>query len=147
VPEPRAFEVELAIEELKSHKSPDIDQIPAELIKAVGGTIHPEIHKLIISIWNKEEFPEGWKESIIVLIYKKGDKTYFSNYRGMSLLPNTYKIYPTSCCQGYLHMQRELLGIINVDFDATFQLLIIYFAFVRYLRKNGNITKQFIRYL
>ena len=29
VPEPSAFEVELAIENLKSHKSPGIDQIPA----------------------------------------------------------------------------------------------------------------------
>jgi len=24
-----------------------------------------EIHKLIISVWNKEELPEEWKESII----------------------------------------------------------------------------------
>jgi hypothetical protein len=30
VPEPSAFEVELAIEKLKSHKSPGIDQIPTE---------------------------------------------------------------------------------------------------------------------
>jgi len=29
VPEPNAFEVEMAIEKLKSHKSPGIDQIPA----------------------------------------------------------------------------------------------------------------------
>ena len=36
VPEPSAFEVELAIEKVKSHKSPGIDQIPAELIKAGG---------------------------------------------------------------------------------------------------------------
>ena len=33
VPEPSAFEVGLAIEKLKSQKSPGIDQIPAELIK------------------------------------------------------------------------------------------------------------------
>jgi hypothetical protein len=31
-PEPSAFEVELAIEKLKSHKSPGTDQIPAVLI-------------------------------------------------------------------------------------------------------------------
>jgi hypothetical protein len=37
VPEPSAFEVELAIQKLKSHKSPGIDQIPAELIKAGVG--------------------------------------------------------------------------------------------------------------
>jgi len=69
LPEPSAFEFELAIEKLKSHKSPVIGQIPAELIKAGNRTIHYEIHKLIISIWNKEELPEEWKESITVPIY------------------------------------------------------------------------------
>ena len=39
-------------------------------------------------------------------------------------------------------MQGKLLGIINVDFDATDQPLIIYSAFVKYLRKNWNKTKQ-----
>jgi hypothetical protein len=92
VPEPSAFEVEMFIEKLKRHKSPGIDQILAELIKAVGGTIRCEIHKLLISIWNKEELPEEWKESIILPTYKKGDKTDCSNYRGISLLPTTYKI-------------------------------------------------------
>ena len=90
--EPSAFEVELAIGKLKNHKSPGIDQIPAELIKAGGRTICCVIHKLIISIRNKEELPEEWKESIIVPIYKKGDKTNCNNYRGISLLPTTYKI-------------------------------------------------------
>jgi len=32
-------------------------------------------------------------------------------------------------------MQRKLLGIIIVDFDTTGQLLITYFAFVKYLKK------------
>ena len=36
VPKPSAFEVELAIEKIKSHKSPDIDQIPAEMFKEWG---------------------------------------------------------------------------------------------------------------
>jgi hypothetical protein len=81
VPGPSALEVELAIEKLKSHKSPGIDQIPAELIKTGVRTIRSAIRKLIISIWNKEELPEEWKESIIVPIYKKGDKTDCNNYR------------------------------------------------------------------
>ena len=72
VPEPSDFEVQLAIEKLKSHKSPGIDQIPEELIKAGIRTIRFAIYKLIISIWNKVELPEEWKESIIVPIHKKG---------------------------------------------------------------------------
>jgi len=39
-------------------------------------------------------------------------------------------------------MQRKLLGIIIVDFDAADQLLIIYSAFVKCLRMNGNTVKQ-----
>jgi len=44
------------------------------LIKARGRTFHYEIHKLTVSIWNKEILPEEWKESIVVAICKKGDK-------------------------------------------------------------------------
>jgi hypothetical protein len=38
-------------------------------------------------------------------------------------------------------MQRELLGIINVDFDSTGKL-IIYSAFARYLRRYIKMMKQ-----
>ena len=86
VPELSAFGVEMSTEKLKSHKSPGIDQIPAELIETRGIKIRYEIHELIISILNEEELPEKWKEYIILLIYKKGDKTDCSNYRGISLL-------------------------------------------------------------
>jgi len=47
VPESSASEVELAFEKLKSHTSPGIDQIPAELIKTGGKTICCEIHNLL----------------------------------------------------------------------------------------------------
>ena len=99
VPEPRASEVELAIEKLKILKSPGIVQIPAQLMKAGCGTICYEIHKHIICVWNKEELPEEWKESIIVPIYKKGDKTDCINYRGLSLCHLRTKFYPTSFCE------------------------------------------------
>ena len=137
VTEPSASEVQLAIEKLKSHKSPGIDQRPTELIKAGGRTIRCEIHKLIISIWNKEELPDEWKESIIVPIHKKGDKTDCNNYRGISLLSTRTKLYPIFCI-----FSGNYLGNINVDFDATRQLLFVYSAFVKYSRKNGNTMRQ-----
>jgi hypothetical protein len=48
------------------YKSSGSDEIPAELIKAGGETLRSVIHKLINSIWNKEELLDKWKESIIV---------------------------------------------------------------------------------
>jgi hypothetical protein len=50
------------------------------------------IHELINSVWNKEELPDQWKESIIVPIHKKDDKTDCNNYCGISLLSASYKI-------------------------------------------------------
>jgi len=79
VPQLSAFEIEMATEKLKRHKSPGTDQLPAELMKAGGRTIHSEIHNLMNCIWNKEELPEQWQESIIVAIYKKRDKKDCSN--------------------------------------------------------------------
>jgi hypothetical protein len=46
----------------------------------------------INSIWNKEELPEQLRESIVVPVHKKGDKTDSCNYRGISLLWTTYNI-------------------------------------------------------
>jgi hypothetical protein len=44
-------------------------------------------------------------------------------------------------------MQMKILGIISVDFNVTDQLLIKYFAFVRYWRKNKSTMGEYISYL
>jgi hypothetical protein len=40
------------------------------MIQAGSNTLCSEIHTFINSIWNKEELPQQWKESIIVPVYK-----------------------------------------------------------------------------
>jgi hypothetical protein len=92
VPGPSHLEVEISIVKLKKYKSPDSDQTLAELYQAGGETLVSVIHKLITSIWNKEELPYQWKGSIIVPIHKMDDKTDCNNYRGLSLLSTLYKI-------------------------------------------------------
>ena len=91
VPEPSAFEVEMAIEKLKRQ----ITRYWSNRSKNYSSrdrTICSEMRTLTNSVWNKEEMPAEWKESIIVPIYTKGDKTVCSNYRGVSRLSTTYKI-------------------------------------------------------
>jgi hypothetical protein len=147
VPKPSVFEVQMAIEKLKRHKSPGIDQIPAELIKAAGRIIRSEIHKLIISIWNKEELPGKWKESVIVPIYKKGDKTDCSNYRGISLLSTTYKILSKILLSRLTRYAEEIIWDHQCGFRRSRSTTDHIFSIRQILEKNGNTMRHYISYL
>jgi len=74
VPEPSAFEVKVAITNLKSHKSPGIDQISAELIKAECGTFRFEKHKLIISIWKTINCLRSGRDRLLHLSVRRAIK-------------------------------------------------------------------------
>ena len=54
--------------------------------------------------------PEVWKESIIVPIYKKGNKTDCNNYRGISLLPTTHKILSNILLSKSSTYTEEIIG-------------------------------------
>jgi hypothetical protein len=90
VPGSNRLDIEIAISNLKKYKSPDSDQIPSELIQAGGEILLSVIHKLINSIWNKEELPDQWKESNIIPIHKWGDETDCNHYCRMLLVSNSY---------------------------------------------------------
>jgi hypothetical protein len=148
VPDPSAFEVEMAIVKLKRYKSPGVDQIPAELIKAGGSKICSEIHKLIISIWNKEELPDQWKKSIIVPVYKKGDKTDCSNYRGISLLSTTYKILSNILLSRLTRYAEEIIGDLQCGFRRNRSTTDHIFCIRQILEKkweyNGAVHQLFV---
>jgi hypothetical protein len=50
------------------------------------------------------------KESITVPIHKKGDKTDCNNYRGISLLPTTYKIFSNILLSRLTPYADEIIG-------------------------------------
>jgi hypothetical protein len=124
-----------------------IDQIPAEVIKAGGSKICSDIHKLIISTWNKDELPDQRKESIVVPVYKKGDKTDCSNYRGISLLSTTHKILSNNLLSRLTPYAEEIIGTHQCGFRRNRSTTDIYSALVKYLRKNGNTMRRCISYL
>ncbi|KAJ4427635.1 hypothetical protein ANN_25283 [Periplaneta americana] len=80
-------------------------------IKNKGGSaLCSEIYKLVLAIWEKEIVPEQWKESIIVPIFKKGDKTNCGNFRGISLLLTSYKILSNILLRRLTPYVDEIIG-------------------------------------
>ena len=57
-----------------------------------------------------EEFHEEPKESIIVTVYKKVDKTNCCNYRSISLLPSTYKILSNIMLSKLIPYAEKIIG-------------------------------------
>jgi hypothetical protein len=93
------------------------------------------IYKLINSIWSEEEFPDQWKESVILAVHNNSDRTECSNYGEVSLLSSSYRIVSSTLKFKPIYTCIvEIIGIVSVDLDATDQLLIRSFAFFRYCR-------------
>ncbi|KAI2650200.1 putative 149 kDa protein [Labeo rohita] len=104
--EPTLEEVKLAVYALKNGKSPGLDQVAAEGIKAGGDTLLPRLHNLIKLIWRLNKVPTRWKKAIIIPIHKKGDSRECNNYRGISLLSVVGKVF-MKILQSRLQMPRE----------------------------------------
>jgi hypothetical protein len=148
VPEPSLVEVKIAIRKLKSYKFPGTDQIPAELIKAGGDTLHSEVNKLTCSIWNKKELPQQWKESIIIPIYKMGDKTDRNNFRGISLLSTAYRILSNILLARLTPYVSEIIGNYQCGFRRNRSTMDQIFYIRQILEKkwkyNGTVHQLFI---
>jgi hypothetical protein len=80
----------------------------------------------------KEEFPDQWKESSILAVYKMDDAVIVVGYQYYQFHT---KFYPTS-----------FLEIVDAGFDITYKPPVGFSAFVRYLRKNGDKMRQCIGY-
>lgn len=90
--EPDETKITQQIKRLKNNKTSGEDGIIAELLKSAGPKTIKEITQEIKHIWQTEKIPDDWKNALIHPLHKKGDRTDVNNYRGISLLPVTYKI-------------------------------------------------------
>jgi hypothetical protein len=147
VPEPSLVEMEITIGKLKSYQSLGTYQILAELIKAGGEMLCSEIHKLVCSIWNKEELPQQWKESIIVPIHKKGDETDYNNYRGIPL-STAYKVLSTILLARLAPYVSEIIVDHQCGFchnrSTTDQIFYIWQMLEKKWEYNGAVHQLFI---
>ena len=92
--------------------------------------------------------PEEWKESIIVPIYNKGDKTDCNNYRGISLLLTTYKILSNILLSWLIPYAEEVIGDHQCGFrrnrSTTDHIFCIRHIFEKKWKYNEAVHQHFI---
>ena len=91
-----AFGIEPTEEEIATAmKAVEPDGLLAELLKLglqQDPTILLEFHRLTILIWHEGKVPQLWKDAVITVLHRKGDKTECGNYRGISLVSHAGKV-------------------------------------------------------
>ena len=93
--EPTEEEIATAMKAMAIAKAVGPDGLPAELLKLglqQDRTILRELHRLTILIWRHGKVPRQWKDAVITILHKKGDKTECGNYRGISLGSHAGKV-------------------------------------------------------
>ena len=83
---PSVTEIERALRQTASGKSPEKDGIPAEVLSNGGSTLLDHCISYFAR-WEQESVPHDFKDTLVVHIYKrKGDRAVCDNHRGISLL-------------------------------------------------------------
>ena len=93
--EPTEEEIATAMKAMANAKAVGPDGLPAELLKLglqQDRTILRELHRLTILLWRQGKVPQQWKDAVITVLHKKGDKTECVNYRGISLVSHAGKV-------------------------------------------------------
>jgi len=90
---PSKREIVDAIKTMKTGKAAVSDYIPAEVLKVDPYATADILLPLFQDMWQKEKFPKEWKEGIIIKFPKKGDLSQCRNWRGVTLLVVTSKIF------------------------------------------------------
>jgi len=136
-------EVEAAIHRLKQRKAPGLDNITAEEIQAgMEGTGIKIMHRLCQTVWEKEELPAEWKRSIVIPIHKKKDKLDCANYRGISLLCHSSKIFSSIILQRIKKRTEEILSEAQAGFRANRSTIDQIFALRQMAEKYEEFGKE-----
>ena len=86
-------EIEEQINRLKNGKAPGEDGTKNEAWIYADGQIKNKLKEIIKRVHRGEGFPDRWRKGVIIPIHKKGEKENPHNYRGITLLNTSFKIY------------------------------------------------------
>lgn len=90
--EPDIHEVETIIRGLKTHSATGYDNIPTKIVQDFMHILAVPLLYIFKGCIKEGIFPKYLKKAIVLPIYKGGDKSMYSNYRSISILPVFLKI-------------------------------------------------------
>ena len=101
-------EIRQAVKKLKNEKSPFLDKIRNEMIKASLESLMPVYIKLFNLILQSGKMPDIWCQGLITPIYKSGDKSDPTNYRGICVSSCLGKLFSSILNQRlYLYFEEN----------------------------------------
>ena len=74
------------------NKASEGDRIPAELFQILKDDAVEVLHSICHRIWKTQQWPQDYKRSVFIPIWKKGNAKECSNYRSIVLISHTNKI-------------------------------------------------------
>ena len=92
VPAITSWEVKASLRDMKNGTAPGNNRINIETLKAGKDTILKTFAKLYTKCLSKRRILTGWKNAKMMIMFKKGNKKDFKNYRPICLLSNIYKV-------------------------------------------------------
>ena len=85
-------EVEASVQSLKKGKSAGADNIPAEQVQAGREDVITALTTICNKIWQTEEWPTPWTQSLVITLPKKGNLQQCQNHRTISLISHPSKV-------------------------------------------------------
>lgn len=89
-------EINKCIKKLKVGKSTGPDLISNEILTQSNLLTNKAITKLFNLILDSGKYPDNWRKSFTILIFKSGEKTDLNNYRGISLQNCLAKLFSST---------------------------------------------------
>ena len=81
-------EIYKTLNKLNVNKAKGPDELPVVLFKNTADAIQHPLYNIYRNVARLGVYPETWKLTLVVPVFKKGDKKFVENYRPISL-PNT----------------------------------------------------------
>ena len=97
-------EVEASIKRLKRNKAPGDDNITGGILQDGGVAMIQVLTDLFNTCMHHRQVPKAWKNTLIVLIHKKGNTLDIKNYRPVSLLPIMHRVFSHFLLQTKIRM-------------------------------------------